>query len=173
MKASTFRLLVRLRDKYGPGLFGKIAQKLLAVALRNAGFTHVVERGVQGADVDAANGGGEKYTLEVKTTDGHSISLSKENLDALARRTKDGYVPVVAALRMQMFEDWLLAKVPLNELWPGSIPLSRLRAYRIRHLEARVCPVFEAVVEQHFTAVLAHGERYLIDLLEQRRSKHT
>jgi hypothetical protein len=173
MKASTFQLLVRLRDKYGPGLFGKIAQKLLAVAFYEASFSHVVERGVQGVDLDAANGDGQKYTLEVKTTDGQTVSLSKENLDALRVRAVDGYVPVIAALRLHMFEDWLFAGIPLSELQPGLIPFSRLRAYRLRQLEQRVCPVFEAVVEQHFTAVLAHGERYLIDLLEQRPSKQS
>jgi len=173
MKVSTFQHLVRIREKFGPGLFGKIAQKLLALALCDTGFSYVVERGVQGVDVDATSSKGDKYTLEVKTTEGDSIYLSKENLDALRDRAADGYVPVIAALRLQMFEDWLFAKIPLSRVRRGSIPLARLRAYHIIKLEALVCPAFEAVVNQHFTGVLARGERYLAELLAQRRQGDT
>lgn len=169
MKVTTFQRLVRIRRKFGPGLFGKIAQKLLALAFYDAGFRHVVERGVQGVDVDAASSEGEKYTLEVKTTERDTISVSQENLDALRDRAKDGYVPLIAALRLQMLGDWLFAKIPATRLRPGSIPFARLRAYRIAELETLVCPSFETVVNQHFSSILGQGERYLADLLAQRR----
>src|SRR3989304_7625456 len=109
MKTLTFGRLQKLREKYGPGIFGKITQKLLALAFYDAGFHDVVERGVQGADIDVANPVGEKYTLEVKTTDERSIPISKENIDALEARASDGYVPLIAALRMRLLEDWIIA----------------------------------------------------------------
>jgi len=169
MRSGTFDCLRQLRAKYGPGVYGKIAQKLLALAFYEAGFRHVVERGVQGVDIDVASSAEEKYALEVKTTDGESITISNENIEALRERAKDGYVPLIAALRMQLFEDWMFGKIPLGQLRAGSLPLRRLRAYRLRALETLVCPAFEAVVKQHFTAVLSGGEHCLSDLLEQRR----
>ena len=171
MKVDTFQHLQQIRAKFGPGIFGKIAQKLLAVALHEAGFFDVVEREVQGADIDATNIMGKKYTLEVKTTDGESIPISRENIEALKDRTKDGYLPVIAALRIQMFEDWVFANIPLGNLKPGSLPLSRLRAYRIKDIETSVCPAFEVVVNQHFSGVLAGGQYYLSQVLAQKRSE--
>lgn len=172
MKVDTFQHLQRIRVKFGPGIFGKIAQKLLALALYEAGFLDIVEREVQGADIDATDAMGKKYTLEVKTTDGESIPISSENIEALKDRTKDGYVPVIAALRIQMFEDWVFANIPLGSLRPGPLPLGRLRAYRIKDVETYVCPAFEVVVNQHFNGVLAGGEHYLGQLLAQKRSEH-
>ncbi len=169
MKSRTFRQLQTLREKYGPGVFGKITQKLLALAFYDAGFHDFVERGVQGVDLDVANPAGEKYALEVKTTDGETVPISEENIGALKDRARDGYIPVIAALRIQLFEDWVVAKIPLNQLRPGTLPLSRLRAYRMRQLEGSLCPAFEAVVNEHFSDVLSGGERYLISVLDERR----
>lgn len=172
MKVRTFQQLQALRDKYGPGIFGKIAQKLLALAFYDAGFCHVVERGVQGVDIDAANSADRRYALEVKTTDGESVPISKENVEALKARAKDGYLPLIAGLRMQLFEDWILANIPLDQLRPQSLPLRRLRAYRLKDLETSMCPAFEAVVNHHWSGVLSGGEGYLIRLLEDRREQH-
>jgi len=169
MKDLTFHRLQKLREKYGPGIFGKITQKLLALAFYDADFPHVVERGVQGVDIDVANPAGVKYALEVKTTDERSIPLSKENIDALQARASDGYVPLIAGLRMRPLEDWIIANIPLSQLHPGTLPFRRLRAHRMRQLEMSVCPAFEAVVDQHFSGVLSGGERYLIKILDGRR----
>ncbi len=170
MKTATFHQLRELRQKYGPGIFGKITQKLLAMAFFNAGFHQFTERGVQGADIDVASPAGEKYALEVKTTDGEAVPISKENIDALAGRSGDGYIPMIAALRIQVFEDWILADIPLSQLRPGVITLSRLRGYRVGRLEQRIRPAFEEVVNEHAAAVLSGGERYLIRLLDGKRA---
>ncbi|KKM05771.1 hypothetical protein LCGC14_1750720 [marine sediment metagenome] len=169
MKSDTFGRLQTLREKYGPGIFGKIAQRLLALAFYDADFNVVAERSVQGDDIAVANSVGEKYALEVKTTDKKAILISKGNIDALKERASDGYIPVIAALRIQLFEDWVVAKIPLNQLRPGTLPLSRLRAYRMKQLEGSLCPAFEAVVNEHFSDVLSGGERYLISVLDERR----
>lgn len=171
MKVSTFEHLQQIRDKFGPGIFGKIVQKLLAVAFYDAGFSHVVERGVQGVDIDAVDGDGKRYTLEVKTTDGNRITMSEENIKGLKDRAKDSYIPIIAALRMQPFEDWILGGIPVAQLQRGSFLLSRLRAYRVRALETLICSAFEAIVNQHFAHVLKGGEHYLSEILEQRRSE--
>lgn len=171
MKVDTFQHLQQIRAKSGPGIFGKIAQKLLALALYEAGFLDIVEREVQGADIDATDVAGKKYALEVKTTDGDSVPITRENIEALKDRTNDGYLPVIAALRIQMFDDWVFANIPVGDLRPGPLPLSRLRAYRTKDIETSVCPAFEAVVSQHFGGVLARGGYYLSQVLAQKRSE--
>jgi Holliday junction resolvase len=169
LDVDTFQRLQKVRDKFGPRRFGKITQKLLALALHESGFEHVVEREVQGVDIDAAARDGRKYALEVKTTEGENIPISQENLDALKDRTKDGYTPVVALLRMQMFEDWIFAGIPLGSLGAGSVPRTRLLSYRIKELETLVCASFEHVVDEHCSDVLSRGERYLNEVLDQKR----
>ena len=165
MNIDTFQRLQQIKDKFGPGIFGKIAQKLLALAFYEAGYDHIVERGVQGVDIDVANNDAIRYAVEVKTTEGGSVPISEENINALKDRAKDGYAPVLAVLRMKMFEDWLFAAVPMKWLRPGSIVLSRLRSYRLVSLETSICPKFEEVVNAHWSNVLARGENYLIQVL--------
>lgn len=170
MKSDTFRRLQGLRERYGPGVFGKIAQKLLALAFYDAGFRHVVERAVQGVDIDAAGPGAESYALEVKTTDGDRLTISRENIEALEDRAKDGYVPVIAALRIRLLEDWVFARIPMSQLRPGSLSLTRLRAYRMKELEALVRPTFATSVDRHFRGALSGGETYLSEALARRRT---
>ncbi|MBI4329888.1 MAG: hypothetical protein HY673_01245 [Chloroflexi bacterium] len=172
MDTNTFQLLERIRDRFGPGIFGKIVQKQLALAFYEAGFKHIVERGVQGVDIDAATVE-TKYALEVKTTEARMVSLSEENISALKDRAKDGYTPLVAVLRMRMFEDWILGAVPLGRLEAGSLPLSHLRAYRLSKLEASICPIFVRVVNRHSKGALAEGEHYLMKILDNIRQDPT
>jgi len=167
VKMRTLSLLRELYNRFGPGPFGKIAQKLLALSFREIGYTRIVERSVEGVDIDVAGEGSKKFALEVKTTDGLSISLSTNNIQDLRDRAKDGYSPVVAALRLAVFENWLLAQVPLDELSAGQVLIDRLRAYRMSDLENLLAPAFERVVEKHFRGTLKNGQRYLSEQLRK------
>ena len=169
MKVNTFQNLQQIYTKYGPKLFGKIIQKLLAITFIDAGFKHVVERSVQGVDIDAAGLENDNYTLEVKTTYGQKITISEENIEALKARVPDDYIPIIAALRVHMFENWIFARIPISELRSGSIAISRLRAYRIESLEDLICPIFEKVVNEHYIGVLKQNEHYLDKILDQKR----
>ena len=165
MDTLTLSRLRELRARYGVGVFGKIAQKLLALSFRTMGFTHVVERSVEGVDIDIATNTEEKYALEVKTTEGLSITLDGGNVQALLDRATDGYQPVIAALRLAVFEKWVLAQVPLDQLRAGNILVDLLRAYRMKDLEAALEPVFEHVVDGHFQGTLDRGLQYLSEQL--------
>jgi Holliday junction resolvase len=161
----TLSRLRELRDRYGVGVFGKIAQKLLALSFCRIGFTHVVERSVEGVDIDIARDAEDRYALEVKTTEGLSIRLDEPNVDALRDRAKDAYVPIIAALRLAVFEKWVLAQVPLDELSPGNILVDSLRTYRVKDLEDALQPAFKDVVAEHFQGTLECGLQYLSDRL--------
>lgn len=160
MRIETTEKLRSLHQKFGPGTFGKIAQKLLALGFRAMGFEHLVERGVQGVDIDAASAE-ERYAFEVKTTEGSTITLDESNLEALKDRAKDGYAPSIAILRLAIFEDWLLASLLLDQLRPGEFLIDKFRAYRLKDLEAKLVPAFEKVVQEHFHGTLTGGQHYL------------
>ena len=165
MKTHTLLNLHKLRNKYGHAVFGKIVQKLLALSFRDIGYDHIVERSVEGVDIDVAEKDGGKFAVEVKTTEGQSISLSRDNIRSLKQRARDGYVPIVAALRIAIFENWIISKIPINELSAGQFLIDRLRAYRMNSIENPMRNSFEQVMEKHFEGALKNGQRYLNEQL--------
>src|SRR5262249_22675601 len=122
---------------YGPREFGKLCQKLLAITYRHAGFVHVVERGVQGVDVDAA-GRQAKFATEVKTTINGEIVFQTKDVTGLNARPADGYLPLLGALHLSPLSDWLLADA--EHLAPGRLALDKLRPYRRHDLEKCLRP---------------------------------
>ena len=164
MQRATYECLKELHERYGAREFGKLCQKFLALAYRRAGFGHVVERGVQGVDVDAA-GGEAKYATEVKTTINHSIAFQDKDVAGLEARKCDGYHPLLAALRLSPLSDWLLADA--EHLQAGVFALDQLRPYRRRDLEDTIRPLFAVVVDEHGEATLAGAQEYLDGVLHQ------
>lgn len=172
MKVETLGLLQRLQKKFGvrgtpSGPFGKIVQKLLALSFYEIGGANIIERGVQGVDIDITLESNQKYALEVKTTEQLSFSLSSDNVQALLERTHDGYQPIIAVLRLAPLENWVFAKMSINEIPTGEILIERLRQYRMKDLENKLCPKFDIVTQKHFKGVLAGGEQYLKEQLRK------
>lgn len=172
MELETLKLLQELQKKFGvrsspSGPFGKIVQKLLALSFHGIGFTNIVERGVQGVDIDITGTSNQKFAFEVKTTEKLSISLSSDNVDALRDRTKDSYSPVIAVLRLSPLEDWIFAKIPIDEVPIGAVLIESLRRYRMKDLESQLSTIFDNVVQKHFDGTLKRGEQYLKEQLKQ------
>lgn len=172
MRTETLKLLQRLQKKFGlkgtpSGTFGKIVQKLLAISFHEMGAVNIVERGVQGADIDITLEPNQKYTLEVKTTEKLSFSLTPDNVQALLERTHDGYQPVIAVLRLKALENWIFAKIAINEIPQGMILIDKLRRYRMKHLERQLEPRFDIVVQKHFKGIWDKGEKYLKENLRK------
>ena len=169
METETYGRLEKLHAKYGSREFGKLCQKLLAIAFQMAGYGHIVERGVQGVDIDVAKEKGSKYAIEVKTTTKKYINFEVKDMEGLQRRKKDGYQPILAVLCLNMFSDWIFAKA--DRLKPGSIYVARLRAYKLCELEKCIAPFFDKALNEHFKGAMREGQRYLNDVLRQRGIK--
>jgi len=172
MKVETLELLQKLQKKFGikgtpSGPFGKIVQKLLALSFHEMGFNDIVERGVQGVDIDITSESNQKFAVEVKTTEKLSIPLSPDNVQALRDRIHDGYQPLIAVLRLAPLENWILAKIPMDEIPTGEILIESLRRYRMKDLENQLCPKFDIVVRKHFKGVLNRSEQYLKEHLRK------
>jgi Holliday junction resolvase len=166
MSFETYRLLTELHGKYGAQEFGKLCQKLLAIAFRMAGYGHVVERGVQGVDVDAVRENGERYAIEVKTGREAFIVLDQNDFRALDARRIDGYRPVLAVLRLALFSEWYF--VEATTVRPGRKLIELLRPYRLKDLENRIKPYFDQAVPQHFKEAMDRGQAYLDEVLRTR-----
>src|SRR6266478_6871871 len=90
MSTELYCSLKDLHARHGAREFGKIVQKLLAIGFRLAGFDRIVERGVQGVDVDAVGDSEERYATEVKTTQKDSVPFGPKDMKGLAARQQDG-----------------------------------------------------------------------------------
>lgn len=164
MRRETYEWLMLLYGRYGAREFGKLSQKLLAITFRRAGFVHVVERGVQGVDLDAA-GGEAKYSTEVKTTINQAIMFEAKDMAGLKARSCDGYHPLLAALRLSPLSDWLLADA--KHLVAGLFLIDQLRPYRRRDLEDHLRPLFALVVGEHAERAMTGAQTYLDVVLRE------
>lgn len=164
MRRATYDSLMILHQCYGPREFGKLCQKLFALSYRRAGFVHVIERGVQGVDVDAADGQ-RKFATEVKTTLGTAIVFQAKDVAGLVARQNDGYLPLLGVLRLSPLSDWLLADAA--HLEAGRLSLDMLRPYRCHELEGHLRQHFDAVVEEHGEAAFAGAQAYLDEALRK------
>jgi hypothetical protein len=162
VKAHTYQHLCRLHARHGARVFGKICQKLVALAFRQGGCVHVVERGVQGVDVDAV-WGTERYALEIRTTRKDVVPFLPKDVNGLAARCEDGYRPFLGALRLGVFSEWYIADA--SGLRPGILTFDALRPIRQRELEQRLQPLFDQVVAIHFEETLVGAQAYLDHVL--------
>jgi hypothetical protein len=153
-----------LHARHGPREFGKIAQKFIALAFCEGGCERVVERGVQGVDVDAG-WGREQYTLEIKTTKRNAIPFGRKDAEGLAARQQDGYRPLLGVLKLAVLSQWYIADA--TALRPGMITIDSLRPYRQRDLEVLLKPLFDRVVACHFDQALTGSQAYLDGVLRR------
>jgi hypothetical protein len=165
-KTEVYRLLKSLHGQHGAREFGKIGQKLLAIAYRSAGFSHIVERGVQGVDVDTAADLGEKYAIEVKTTRKNCVAFRTKDQAGLAARCRDGYQPLLAIFRLTPLSSWQFVyaeNLRVGSVLIGSVPLEN----RHRGLEERIDPHFRNAVALHFQGAMSGSQFYLDGVLQQ------
>ena len=172
MRLDTLDKLNELMKKYGvkgraSGPFGKIIQKILALCFYELGFSNIVERGVQGADIDFTKKPDEKFTVEVKTTEKNSICLSMDNIEALKERSNDGYKPIIGILQLSILSDWIFLEIPLKDIPIGTTLIENLRIYRMKVLEEKINSIFDEVVNNNFYNILDGGEQYLKRQLRQ------
>jgi len=167
MKIRTYELLEDLHGKFGAQEFGKICQKLLAIAFQKAGYKHIVERGVQGVDIDAAKNNEEKYAIEVKTTTKDTVKFGIKDKESLQERAKDGYKPILAILHLAILSEWYFVKA--DKIKPKTnLSIVLLRPYRLRDLEESISPFFNEAVEEHFEGTKMMGQEYLNSVLKRK-----
>lgn len=133
------------------------------------GYDHVVERGVQGVDLDVARSGGPRYAIEVKTTIEPKVTFGEKDFESLSQRGADGYLPVIAVLRLSPLGDWVV--LDASKIGPGNYFIDQLVAYRVKELEAEAKSAFENAVHLHGPRLMSDGPKHLDDLIRGRTSR--
>lgn len=164
MKPAIYESLRRLHEQFGSKEFGKIAQKFVAIAYASAGYEHVIERAVQGVDVDAARSSGEKYATEVKTALNSRILYKEKDSTGLAARAKDGYEPVLACLWLSPLSQWIFAGA--GALRVGFLNQDQVRPHRLKNLECEIVPYIDRAVAEHFQGAMEGAQGYLAEVLK-------
>jgi Holliday junction resolvase len=152
MDHKSFTALKEIRDKHGPREFGKIAQKLLGIALIRLCF-NVKERSVEDVDIEAAKGE-QKYWLEAKTTDKDTVLIQAKDVACLRKcKQLHGGVTGLAVLRVGLLADWVIAQS--DNIKTGKIRIGSLSTYKITPLTDDVNGIFPGVLVDYKDQILA------------------
>jgi len=157
MKTATHEQLRRLGTETGKE-YGKLVQKLLAIAFLEEGVDELIERSTQGIDLEVSLAG-KRYAFEVKTCEGGSITLGKKDLEGLDRQHASGLATYVPVLGDRPTDEWIFVRYVPGEL-PAAKKLSLfgLRAYRDRDLEQRITRAFERATLKHAATAAREGQ---------------
>jgi len=151
MEAKVFETLRRIRDKHGAGEFGKIAQKLLAIAFCRMSF-EVKERSVQDVDIEAVKDD-LKYWLEVKTTDKDEAIIGEKDAIGLNQcELLHGGVTGYAVLKIGLLADWIIASG--KNINPGAVRIGKFSVRRILPLQDDINKVFPSIVKEFGNQIL-------------------
>jgi len=165
MNPATFRRLEELRAKTDKE-FGKLVQKLLAIAFLETDAESLVERSIQGIDLEVTIAG-TRYAFEVKTCEEDSLTLGKKDLAGLERELESGAEAYIAVLGGGLLDEWLMVHYTAGEIPPSKkLSTFELRPYRNRDLERRVASAFEEAVEKHAATAIYDRQKGLDRVLE-------
>ncbi len=148
MKHEVYRRLSELSE-VSEKEYGKLIQKLLAIAFCKAGAIRLIERSTQGIDLEVTLPDERRIAVEVKTAQDQTVKFGKKDLDGLSSQVEAGLEPYFALLGSQLLDEWVLARSYANEIKPNQqYRLTQLRAYRDKELEESIQEHFdEAVIE--------------------------
>ena len=148
MKYEVYRRLSEL-SKVSDKEYGKLIQKLLAIAFCKAGAVRLIERSIQGIDLEVTLPDERRIAVKVKTAQEQSVKFGKKDLDGLASQAEAGLEPYFALLGSQLLDEWILARYYVDEIKPNQqYRLTQLRTYRDKELEESIRQHFdEAVIE--------------------------
>jgi hypothetical protein len=128
MKHEVYRRLSELSEASDKE-YGKLVQKLLAIAFCKAGAIRLIERSIQGIDLEITLPDERQIAVEVKTAQDQTVKFG--------------------VLGSDLLDEWILARYHVGEIRPNQqYRLTQLRAYRDTELENQIRQHFEeAVVE--------------------------
>lgn len=161
MKPDVRRRLQEISSATGQE-YGKIVQKLLAIAFLAAGAKRLTERSTQGIDLEIELDDGRRLAVEVKTSQSEKVSFGTKDVKGLCERQREGKTPYLALLGPRMLDDWIFARFVEGEILPNrDYALTALRAYRDAVLENTVREAFAAAVIEHATVAIEGGQAAL------------
>ena len=166
MKHETHAKLERLRAEVGRE-YGKLVQKLLAIAFLETEVQKLVERSTQGIDLEIEIAG-ERCVFEVKTSESDSVRLTPKDLEGLDRLVEDGARVYLAVLTNAPFDDWILARYVPGEFATGKgLTSFPFRTHRDQELEQRILTAFDRVVDRDVHTAITRRQGGLDEVLQR------
>jgi|TARA_B100001971_G_C18219772_1_gene556316 hypothetical protein len=161
----TYQLIKRLHSKHGAQVFGKVAQRFLAITLHMLDWKYIRDHTSEDADLDAISPEDWKLTFEVKTSVHDDVSIGEKDINCLKQRKLDGYDGYFAVMQISSRGEWYFS--PLNG-WVkvGKIPFSRFRLNRDENLGNPINNKFPEVVKKYFKNALNSGLDGLANVME-------
>lgn len=161
-------LLEKIRRAH-PKEFGKVAQKLLALTFKEVGYEVVEERAVQGVDIDMIDKEtGERYSLEVKTSQKGEVILTRKDVESLERRRVDHYGTYYAVLCLPhcLSEGWII--FPSRGVKEGRHSAMRMAVRDDGSLSRKANAAFPAVLKEVGEPLLSCRRGYAMHMLRDR-----
>jgi len=161
----TYQLIKRLHSKHGAQVFGKIAQRFLAITLHKLDWKHIRDHISEDADLDAVSPENRKLTFEVKTSIHNDVSIGEKDINCLKQRKLDGYDGYFAVMQISQRGEWYFS--PLNG-WVkvGKIPFSRFRFNNDNILVDPINTKFPEIVKKYFKNAFNSGLDGLANVME-------
>ena len=164
MRLDVHRRLRELSDKTGKE-YGKLVQKLLAIAFLEAEAESVTDRCVQGIDLEVTLHG-RTYAFEVKTSEHGPVRFGKKDVQGLEARLDEGAETYVAVLGAGLLDEWNFARFQAGELQTSrAYSPMELRPYRNRELEGEIRSAFCEAVMKHAREAEINKQRGLNSVL--------
>ena len=152
MEPTVFKTLRQIREKHGQGEFGKIAQKLVGIALCRLCFV-VKERSVQDVDIEAVKDN-LKYWLEAKTTDKDKVTIGKKDVNGLKQcQALHGGVTGYAVLKVSLLSDWIIASS--KNIKSGAVRIGKFSTQKIMPLNDDINKIFPSIVKEYGAQILS------------------
>ncbi len=171
MRLAAWRMLNTIRRTQGRE-YGKLAQKLLALAFLDAGADRATDRAIQGIDLEIVLGD-RRLALEVKTCEGDRVVVGPKDVDGLDARREEGFETYLAVLGGRRTDSWLLLPVPGTDLKLGSpMEIALLRPFADASLGDLVRGPFEEVLDRHGPVAAADGQAGLNRILDAHPGHH-
>ena len=165
MKQRVFNNLERISEQLDKE-YGKIVQKLLAIAFCSMGARRVIERAIQGIDLEVMLPDGRFIAIEVKTFQGSRFTLNEKDLEGLETQLnggKDG--AYLAVLGPRRIDELLLFKYSPKEIVAKTYTTVSLDCFRDIDLEDQIRKYFDEAVLLFSNEALAYRQRGLNRIL--------
>jgi len=165
VKYAAWRLLQTIRARQGME-YGKVVQKLLALAFLEAGAERATDRAIQGVDLEVLVDN-RQLAVEVKTCEHSSFVISAKDIAGLEARRVQGCATYLAVLGGRRTDEWMFLPVPGTDLRIGSpMSLTMLRPFVDSDLDELVRDPFAEVVDRFGPLAAAEGQAGLNAVLE-------
>ncbi len=170
MRTDVYIKLKEIVKKHGPSESGGICQDLLALSFAESKWKKLEVHDVEGIDI-LYEGDLGKFAIEVKTTTREEISVGEKDCQGLKKAEKEGYIPILAVIKLDVFDEWIFYKT--NNMKPKSnLSVNSIYTHdKLKRSEKIINETFENLLEEHYKNLYDNGRRYIISLLKMRGIK--